>query len=132
MVFQSLPFEVHGINNPIFILYLRISFYIYMAKRKSIASGPSVKEYATIGFGAVLGSLGAIAAVGLICVTLFGIGYYLITKYNKPGTKLFSDIQPMQYVGIALCALACLPFIQYFFLGFLASAGESVFNSMFE
>lgn len=103
-----------------------------MAKRKSIPSGPSVKDYATIGFGAVLGSFAAIAAIGLVCITLFGIGYYLIVTYNKPGTKLFKEIQPMQYVGIVLCVVACLPFIQYFFLGFLASAGESVFSSMFE
>lgn len=103
-----------------------------MAKRKSISSGPSVKDYATVGFGGVLGGLAAMALVGLFCITLFGIGYYLIVTYNKPGTKLFKEIQPMQYVGIGLCALACLPFIQYFFLGFLASAGESVFSSMFE
>ena len=103
-----------------------------MAKRKSIASGPAIQDFATIGFGAVLGSFAAIAAVGLVCIILFGIGYYLIVTYNKPGTKLFKEIQPMQYVGIVLCALACLPFIQYFFLGFLSSAGGAAFDSMFE
>ena len=72
------------------------------------------------------------AAVGLACVTLFAIGYYLIVTYNKKDTKLFKEIQPMQYVGIVLCVLACLPFIQYFFMGFLFNAGESVFSNMFE
>ena len=100
-----------------------------MAKRKSLSP---VKEYAMAGFGGVLGGLGAMALVGLVCITLFGIGYYLITAYNKPGTKLFKEIQPMQYVGIVLCFLACLPFIQYFFLGFLADAGGAAFSSMFE
>jgi hypothetical protein len=52
--------------------------------------------------------------------------------YNKPGTKLFKELQPMQYVGIFLCALACLPFIQYFFLGFLAEGGSTLFSNMFE
>lgn len=83
-------------------------------------------------FGGVLSGFAAIAVVGLICITLFGIGYYLIVTYNKPGTKLFKDIQPMQYLGILLCILGVLPFIQYFFMGFLFSAGESVFSGMFE
>jgi hypothetical protein len=100
-----------------------------MAKRKSMSP---IKEYAAAGFGGVLGGLGAMALVGLVCITLFGIGYYLIVTYNKPGTKLFQDIQPMQYVGIVLCGLASLPFIQYFFLGFLANAGDAVFSSMFD
>ncbi len=79
-----------------------------------------------------MAGLGAIALIGLICATLFGLGYYLIVTYNKPGTKLFKDIQPMQYVGIFLCLLAVIPFIQYFFLGFLAEAGSSLFGSMFD
>ena len=83
-------------------------------------------------FGGVLGGIAAVAAIGLVCVSLFAIGYYLIVHYNKPGTKLFKEIQPMQYVGIVLCVLACLPFIQYLFMGFLFNAGESIFSSMFE
>ena len=83
-------------------------------------------------FGGIIVGFGAIALIGLICVTLFGLGYYFIVTYNKPGTKLFKDIQPMQYLGIFLCVLAALPFIQYFFLGFLAEAGSSLFESMFE
>jgi len=83
-------------------------------------------------FGGILSGFAAIAVVGLLCITLFGLGYYLITKYNKPGTKLFKEIQPMQYVGIFLCILGAAPFIQYFFMGFLFSAGESVFSGMFE
>ena len=96
-----------------------------MAKSKSPSTNSLI-------FGGILTGFAAIAVVGLICITLFGLGYYLIVKYNKPGTKLFKEIQPMQYVGIVLCVLACLPFIQYFFMGFLFSAGESVFSSMFE
>jgi len=83
-------------------------------------------------FGGLFAGFAAIAVIGLICITLFGLGYYLIVTYNKPGTKLFKDIQPMQYLGIFLCVLASLPFIQYFFLGFLAEAGSSLFENMFE
>lgn len=83
-------------------------------------------------FGGIFAGFAAIAAIGLICLTLFALGYYLIQKYNKPGTKLFKEIQPMQYLGIFLCFLGVLPFIQYFFMGFLLNAGEAAFSSMFE
>ena len=83
-------------------------------------------------FAGVLGGIAAMAAVGLVCIVLFGIGYWLIVKYNKPNTKYFQDIQPMQYVGIVLCILACIPFIQYFFFGFLSSAGGAAFDGLFE
>ena len=83
-------------------------------------------------FEGVAGGFAVIILIGLICVVLFGTGWYLIVKYNKKGTKYFQEIQPMQYVGIVLCVLACLPFIQYFFLGFLSSAGGAVFDNMFE
>lgn len=104
-----------------------------MAKSKSLRSrSVATPSIFTMVFGGVLGGLAAMAAIGLFCVTLFAIGYYLIVTYNKKDTKLFKEIQPMQYVGIVLCVLACLPFIQYFFMGFLFNAGESVFSSMFE
>ena len=96
-----------------------------MAKSKSPSTNSLI-------FGGLIAGFAAIAVVGLICITLFGLGYYLIVKYNKPGTKLFKDIQPMQYLGIFLCVLGALPFIQYFFLGFLAEAGSSLFENMFE
>jgi hypothetical protein len=82
--------------------------------------------------GGIFAGFAAVAVIGLICLTLFGLGYYIIQKYNKPGTPLLKDLQPMQYLGIFLCVLGVLPFIQYFFMGFLFNAGESVFSSMFE
>jgi hypothetical protein len=83
-------------------------------------------------FGGILTGFAAVALGGLICITLFGLGYYLIVKYNKPGTKLLKEIQPMQYVGMFFCFLALLPFMQYFFMGLLFNAGDSVFSSMFD
>jgi uncharacterized membrane protein (Fun14 family) len=97
-----------------------------MAKKSNLISTNSMI------FGGVLSGFAAIAVVGLICISLFGLGYYLLVKYNKPGTKLFKELQPMQYLGIFLCVLGVLPFIQYFFMGFLAEAGSSLFESMFE
>jgi hypothetical protein len=102
-----------------------------MAKSKTRSPSASTTTNSLI-FGGIFAGFAAIALIGLICITLFGIGYYLIVKYNKPGTKLLKELQPMQYLGIFLCILGCLPFIQYFFMGFLFSAGESVFESMFE
>jgi hypothetical protein len=83
-------------------------------------------------FAGVLGGMAAMALVGLICIAFFVLGFYLIKKYNKPGTKTFEDLQPMQIVGIVLCILACLPFIQYFFMGLLANAGGAAFDSLME
>ena len=90
------------------------------------------KNSTSLLLGGIFAGVATIVALGLLCVTLFGVGYYLIQKYNKPNTPLLKDLQPMQYVGIFLCVLGALPFIQYFFMGFLFNAGESVFSSMFE
>jgi len=97
--------------------------------KKSINNSNNINN--TI-FGGLLAGFAAIAFIGFICIFLFGIGYYLIMKYNKPGTKTFKEIQPMQYLGIVFCILGVLPFIQYFFMGFLFNAGESAFSNMFE
>ena len=77
------------------------------------------------------GFLTAYILLGLFTVIFFGIGYYIINKYNKKGTKLLKDIQSMQYLGIILCIIGMLPYIQYFFMGFLGEAGSRVFDDMF-
>lgn len=103
-----------------------------MAKSRSNSKNSYTPSIFSMVFAGVLGGIAAMAAVGLLCIVLFAIGWWLIVKYNKPGTKYFKEIQPMQYVGIVLCILACLPFIQYFFFGFLSSAGGAAFDGMFE
>jgi len=97
---------------------------------KNSPSNPYTMIFGSV-FSGVLGAMASLALVGLICLTFFGMGYYLIVTYNKKGTKLFEDIQPMQYLGILLCFIGCLPFIQYFFFGFLSNAGGMVFEQMF-
>jgi hypothetical protein len=81
---------------------------------------------------AIVSGMITFVALGLLCLILFAMGYYFIVKFNKPGTPLLKELQPMQYIGIVLCCLALLPFLQYFFIGFLFEAGESAFSSLFE
>jgi hypothetical protein len=97
---------------------------------KGQSNSQSTNIFAVV-FSGVLGGIASLALVALICLTFFGLGYYLIVTYNKKGTKLFEDIQPMQYLGIVLCFIGCLPFIQYFFFGLLSNAGGMVFEQMF-
>ena len=100
-----------------------------MAKSKKSSMESSIFKGV---FAGVLGGFAGMAAVGLVCLIFFGTGWWLIVKYNKKDTKYFKEIQPMQYVGIVLCVLACLPFIQYLFMGFLASAGSAAFSGMMD
>jgi hypothetical protein len=89
-------------------------------------------SFFSIMFNLMLGAIAANALIGLICITLFGIGYYLIVNNNKENTKPLQELQPLQIVGVGLCLLGCLPFIQYFFFGLLSSLGSSVFENGFE
>jgi hypothetical protein len=98
------------------------------SKRAKLSGTP----YAQAAFSGVLGGFAAMALVGFTCFVLFAVGYYLIVTYNKPGTKLFKEIQPMQYLGMVLCFIALLPFLQYFFMGLLFNAGGAVFDSLME
>ncbi len=103
-----------------------------MGKRKSLAKGGDFKSTFSTVFAGVFGGVAAMAVIGLGCTLLFLVGMYLIRHYNKKGTKLFEELQPMQILGIVLCVLSFLPFLQYFFMGFLANAGASVFEGMTE
>ena len=81
-------------------------------------------------FSGTMGFITAYIVIGLFVSVFFGSGYYLINKYNKKGTKLLKEIQPMQYLGIVLCIIGCLPFIQYFFMGFMIEGGEYAFDNL--
>ena len=63
--------------------------------------------------------------------SLIGPVYAAAVILNKSiNTKLLKEIQPMQYVGIVFCIIACLPFIQYFFMGFLSEGGSMVMENL--
>ena len=59
-----------------------------------------------------------------------GIGLYLINTYNKKNTDLLKDIQPIQYLGIVFCIIGCIPFAQYFFIGFLSEGGKIAMDNL--
>jgi hypothetical protein len=101
-----------------------------MAKLKKLSGSSAGTGFAGLVFSGVLGGFAAMAVIGMVCITLFAIGYYLIVTYNKPGTKLLKELQPMQYLGIFLCILGCLPFMQYFFMAFLGNAGAEAFSGL--
>lgn len=77
------------------------------------------------------GFLTAYIILGLLVTVFFGSGYYLIKKHNKKNTKLLKEIQPMQYLGILLCIIGMLPFIKYFFAGFLMEGGSLLADNLF-
>ena len=77
------------------------------------------------------GFLTAYIILGLLVTVFFGSGYYLIKKHNKKNTKLLKEIQPMQYLGILLCIIGMLPFIKYFFAGFLMESGSMLADNLF-
>ena len=82
-------------------------------------------------FAGVLGGMSAMMVVGLFSLIFFGAGYHLVKENNKKGTKPFEDIQQEQYFGALLCIIGALPWIQYFFMGFLAEAGVDIYGSLF-
>ena len=82
-------------------------------------------------FAGVLGGMTAFAALGLFSAIFFGLGYYLIIHYNKKNTKPLEELQWGQYLGILFCIIASLPWIQYFFMGFLSEVGGYAFHNLF-
>ncbi len=83
--------------------------------------------------GVFVGTFGIVSAymiIALYSLTFVGIGYFLIKKYNKKNTKLMSELQTGQYIGIVFCILGLLPYMQYFFAGFLMEGGQYAFDSL--
>lgn len=81
-------------------------------------------------FAGGLGIIGAYATVALFSITFISIGLYLLNTYNKKDTKLLKDLQPLQYLGLILCFIGCLPFMQYFIIGFLSEGGEIAMDNL--
>jgi hypothetical protein len=96
-----------------------------MAKSQSIMS-----TFFQGAFGGIAGIFAAMAVIGLISIVLILFGYSLVKKYNKPGTKLFKEMTPGQYIGIVFIILGLLPFIQYFMQAFMFNAGAYAFSSI--
>lgn len=82
--------------------------------------------------GVVVGGALGFMLIGLYSLFFCGLGYYLIVKNNKPHTKPFEDLQKEQYLGAFLFSIGLLPWIRYFFISFMLSAGESFYEDNFE
>lgn len=80
--------------------------------------------------GGMLGVLSATAIVAIYTLTLTFIGYKIIKYYNKKDTKLFKEIQTGQYIGIVICIIGFLPWMDSVFYSFGSSAGRYGFNSL--
>jgi hypothetical protein len=98
---------------------------------KVIDKNPMVRMFKAV-FAGVLGGMSALMVIGLFSLLFFGAGYYIIQKYNKPGSKPLKELQNEQYFGIVLCIIGALPWIQYFFMGFLGEAGGAAFGELFD
>lgn len=83
-------------------------------------------------FYGTLGSVAALTATALFSLVFFIPGYFLIKKYNKPGSKPLKELRTQQYIGIILCAIGMLPWAKYLFAGFGFEAGAAVFDSLSE
>ena len=102
-----------------------------MSVKKLFQSNPLLGIFKII-FAGVLGAASAQMVIALYAIILCGIGYLIITKYNKENTKNFEEIQSGQYIGIVLGILGLLPYVQYFFMGFMFEGGEYAFGKVFD
>ena len=98
---------------------------------KQIVKNNSMVQMFKLALGGSLGFISDYALVALFSLVFVGIGFAIITKYNKKDTELFKDLQPMQYVGIVICCIGLLPWGQYLFFGFMEGAGLTLFDKMF-
>tara|TARA_Y100000389_G_scaffold201257_1_gene243495 strand:+ start:258 stop:578 length:321 start_codon:yes stop_codon:yes gene_type:complete len=90
------------------------------------------RDIFSVAFSGFLGIMSANLVLGLLSAIFFGLGYYMIINNNKKGTKLLEDLQTEQYIGVGFCFIGLLPWLRYFFAGFLLEAGESLFDQSFE
>ncbi len=85
--------------------------------------------------GVFVGMFGIISVnmmIALYSLTFASTGYFLLKRYNKPNTELLDELQTGQYIGIIFCIIGLLPYMQYFFAGFLMEGGQYAFNKLLE
>jgi len=101
-----------------------------MAKNnKLFGKNPFLDTFKLV-FVGMFGVMSAYMMIGLYSALFVGIGYYIIQKYNKPGTKMLDELQTGQYVGLVFAFLGLLPWIQYFFMSFMFEGGSYAFDSL--
>ena len=98
---------------------------------KQLSKHPIIQMF-KLSFGGMLGAMSAQILIALFSCFFIGIGMSIVVSFNKKDTDLFKELQTGQYLGIVLCCIGLLPWIQYFFFGFLAEAGSQVFENLFD
>tara|TARA_Y100000389_G_C17100213_1_gene335543 strand:+ start:188 stop:502 length:315 start_codon:yes stop_codon:yes gene_type:complete len=103
---------------------------------KKVIKNNSMLRIFKFALGGMLGVISAQVLISLFSIVFIGIGFIIIYKFNKKDennkeTKLFEDIQPIQYIGIVLCLIGLLPWIQYLFIGFMEGAGIKIISDLF-
>jgi hypothetical protein len=101
-----------------------------MTFKKLFDSNPFLNTFKLL-FVSVLGAASANMILGLYSVIFVGIGYFIVMKYNKENTKPLKELETPQYIGIVIAMLGLLPWIQYFFMGFLFEGGEFAVGEIF-
>lgn len=84
-----------------------------------------------LGAGLTIGSVSASILIALYSFTFIGLGYFILVRFNKENTELFTELQFGQYIGLFFCFLGLLPFLQYFILGFLLEGGKALGEEVF-
>ena len=105
---------------------------MYMVNKNKIKKSFLNKEVFSIAFSGILGIISANLILAIFSALFFGIGYSMIINNNKEGTKPLEDLQTKQYLGVGFCLIGLLPWLRYFFAGFLIEAGKSLFDQSFE
>ena len=98
--------------------------------KQIIKSNPILRTF-KFAFGGMLGVMAAEAVVVLYTIFMVSIGYALLDHFNKKGTDLLEELEPMQYLGIVICILGLLPWGQYLIFGLLEGAGQDLYKKMF-
>ena len=102
----------------------------HTGNRSIINGNPFMGVFKAVVAG-TLGYISTMAIVALYTLTFLGIGLYLINTYNKENTDIFKELQAGQYIGIVLCVIGLLPFLQYFIIGFIMEIGKNLADDIF-
>ena len=102
---------------------------------KSSSFGSTVSTFFAGALGAMGGYFVFMICVGLFTLIFGGCGVYLLTAYNKKEpdgqeTPLFKNMTTVQYIGCVLIAIACIPYLGFFFQSMAFSGGYDSGNML--
>lgn len=106
-----------------------------MVSKSSSTVGSTMSTFFAGAFGAMGGYFAFMICIGLFTLIFGGCGMYLLTVYNKKKldgeeTPLFKNMTTVQYIGCGLIAIACVPYIGFFFQSMVFSTGYDSGNML--